>query len=89
MFNYLDVAVMGTIRKRAGFRPLQAIRVYTRHLTLEQVFSTICFLAALAFLTAALMGMWRHFFTMGLSILVGIMISDDDQSESNQTRHKD
>ena len=57
--------------------------IYTKkgnvHLTLEKVLSTICFLAGMVFLLAALLGLWRHFFTMGLCFAVGVMISDETQ----------
>lgn len=66
--------------------------IYTKkraiHLTLEMVFATICFLAGLAFLVAALLGLWRHFFTMGLCFAVGIMMTDDaDESQAKKKRH--
>lgn len=56
-------------------------------LTMEKVLSCICFLAGLVFLTAALLGAWRHFFTMGICIAVGVMISDEDVPEQNGRRH--
>ena len=65
--------------------------IYTKkgtfNLTIEKVLSTICFLAALAFLVAALSGVWRHLFTMGLCIAVGIMITDDKSPEEQEKRH--
>lgn len=59
----------------------------TLDLTIEKVLSTICFLAALAFLVAALMGVWRHLFTMGLCIAVGIMMTDEDTPDEKEKRH--
>ena len=59
----------------------------TFNLTLEKVLSTICFLAALAFLVAALFGIWRHLFTMSLCIAVGVMISDEETPTENEERH--
>ena len=65
--------------------------VYTNkrniHLTLENVLSTICYLIGIVFLLAALLGLWRHFFTMGLCFAVGIMISDKE-SDDNQAKEK-
>ena len=65
--------------------------IYTKkrtiNLTLEKVLSTICFLAAMAFLVAALLGIWRHLFTMGLCIAVGVMISDEETTTENEERH--
>ena len=59
--------------------------IYTKkktiNLTLEKVLSAICFLAAMAFLVAALFGIWRHLFTMGLCVAIGVMISDEESSE--------
>ncbi len=45
-------------------------------LTLEKILSTICFMAGIAFLIAALFGPWRYFITMGLSFAIGYMITD-------------
>lgn len=65
--------------------------IYTKkktfNLTLEKVLSAICFLAALAFLVAALFGIWRHLFTMGLCVAIGVMISDEESSEEQEKRH--
>ena len=66
--------------------------IYTKkraiRLTLEMVFARICFLAGLAFVVAALLGLWRHFFTMGLCFAVGIMMTDDaDESQAKKKRH--
>lgn len=64
-------------------------KINRRSVTLEKVLSTICFLAGTAFMIAALMGLWRHFFTMGLCFSIGIMISDGKEPEVNKKRHKD
>ena len=64
-------------------------KINRRSITLEKVLSTICFLAGTAFLIAAVMGLWRHFFTMGLCFSIGIMISDGKEPEVNKKRHKD
>ena len=64
-------------------------KINKRSITLEKVLSTICFLAGMAFMIAAVMGLWRHFFTMGLSFAIGIMIADTDESAKNEKRHKD
>jgi hypothetical protein len=65
--------------------------IYTKkktiNLTLEKVLSAICFLAAMAFLVAALFGIWRHLFTMGLCVAIGVMISDEESSEEQEKRH--
>ena len=62
----------------------------TRVLTLEKIFSTICFIAGVAFLIAALFGLWRHFFTMGLCFAVGVMISEDHHKpELSKKRHEE
>lgn len=66
--------------------------IYTKkrniHLTLEKVLSAICFLAGTAFLVAALLGLWRHFFTMGLCFAVGIMITDEgEEVRAKKKRH--
>lgn len=74
---------MSDLKKRTGILD----KVGT--LTLEKVLSTICFLVGIAFLIAALLGLWRHFFTMGLSFAIGIMIADSDGSAENEKRHKD
>ena len=74
---------MSDLKKRTGILD----KVGT--LTLEKVLSTICFLVGIAFLIAALLGLWRHFFTMGLSFAIGIMIADSDKSFQNEKRHKD
>ena len=59
-------------------------------LSLEKVFSTICFLAGMAFLIAAILGLWRHFFTMGLCFAVGIMISEDNPKPADKKkRHEE
>ena len=54
----------------------------TARLTVEKILSAICFL------TAAALGVWRYFFTMGLSIAIGIMISDDPDAPKKIKRHK-
>ena len=64
-------------------------KINRRSITLEKVLSTICFLAGTAFMIAAVMGLWRHFFTMGLCFSIGIMISDGKEPEVNKKRHKD
>ncbi len=74
---------MSDLKKRIGILD----KVGT--LTLEKVLSTICFMVCIAFLIAALLGLWRHFFTMGLSFAIGIMIADTDESAKNGKRHKD
>ena len=65
--------------------------IYTKkktiNLTLEKVLSAICFLAAMAFLIAVLLGIWRHLFTMGLCVAIGVMISDEESSEEQEKRH--
>lgn len=60
-------------------------------LSLEKVFSTICFLAGMAFFIAAILGLWRHFFTMGLCFAVGIMISEDQPKPAynKKKRHEE
>lgn len=63
------------------------IQKFSESLTLEKVFSTICYLAGIAFLIAALHGQWRHFITMGLCFAIGIMIADSDESEPKKKRH--
>ncbi len=67
--------------------------IYTKkrsvHLTLEKVLSIICFLAGIAFLLAALMGLWRHFFTMGLCFAVGVMISDETPDDDPKKKRHD
>ena len=45
-------------------------------LTLEKILSSICFMAGIAFLIAALLGPWRYFITMGLCFTTGFMITD-------------
>lgn len=61
----------------------------TIHLTLEKALSLICFLAGLAFLFVALLGLWRHFFTMGLCFAVSVMISDDSsEGDEKKKRHR-
>jgi len=58
-------------------------------LTLEKVLASICFLAGIAFLIVALLGMWRHYIMMGLCFAVGVMISDEsDDDEEEKKRHK-
>ena len=57
-------------------------------LTVEKVLSAICFLTAAAFFVAAILGVWRYFFTMGLSIAIGIMISDDPDAPKKIKSHK-
>ena len=64
-------------------------KINRRSITLEKVLSTICFLAGIAFMIAAVMGLWRHFFTMGLCFSIGIMISDEAGPKENKKRHKD
>lgn len=60
-----------------------------RTLSLEKIFSAICFLAGLAFLIVAILGIWRHLFTMGLCFAVGMMISDDKPSDDiKKKRHE-
>lgn len=74
---------MSDLRKRIGILD----KVGT--LTLEKVLSTICFLVGVAFLIAALLGLWRHFFTMGLSFAISFMIAATDESSKDEKRHKD
>ena len=60
-----------------------------KNLSLEKVFSAICFIAGLAFFIVAVFGLWRHFFTMGLCIAVGVMISDEEPSaDIDKKRHE-
>lgn len=47
-------------------------------LTVEKVCAALCFLAGAVFLVVAVFGAWRYFFLMGLCLLVGIMIYEDD-----------
>lgn len=56
-------------------------------LTMEKVLSAFCFLAGLVFLVVALLGVWRHFFTMSLCVCVGVMISDVSGSAKKNRRH--
>ena len=60
-----------------------------KNLSLEKVFSAICFIAGLAFFIVAVFGLWRHFFTVGLCIAVGVMISDEGSStDLDKKRHE-
>lgn len=67
--------------------------IYTKRgtvrVTLEKVLSLICFLAGIAFLIAALSGLWRHYITMGLCFAIGVMIADElpDEDEQKKKRH--
>lgn len=61
-------------------------KINSKGITLEKVFSTICFLAGLAFMIAAIMGLWRHFFTMGLCFCIGVMISDEEKPKEKNKR---
>lgn len=59
-------------------------------LSLEKVFSTICFIAGVVFFIVAVLGLWRHFFTMGLCFAVGVMISDEGhQADKKKKRHEE
>ena len=59
-------------------------------LSLEKIFSTICFVVGIAFFIAALLGIWRHFFTMGLCFAVGVMISDETPApDTKKKRHEE
>lgn len=60
-----------------------------KNLSLEKVFSAICFLAGLAFLIVAVLGLWRHFFTMGLCFTVGVMMSDEDSSSDVKEKRRE
>lgn len=53
----------------------------TTRLTLEKVLSAICFAAAIAFLVAALFGLWRYLCITGICIAVGVMISDGSEED--------
>jgi len=67
-----------------------SIREKVRTVTLETILAAICFLAGLAFLVAAILGLWRHFFTMGLCFAIGVMISDNPSRHSvKKKRHKE
>ena len=77
------MAVMSNIKKRVG------ILKDVRSLTLENIFSAICFIAGTIFLIVAISGLWRHFFTMGLCFAVGIMISDEEKPAQKKRRHED
>lgn len=57
-------------------------------ITLEKVLASICFLAGFVFLVVALLGLWRHFFTMGICIAVGVMAYDElPEVEDEKKRH--
>lgn len=64
------MAVMFNINKKV--RVSQMLET----LTLEKILSSICYLAGIAFLIAALLGPWRYFITMGISFAIGYMITD-------------
>ena len=64
-------------------------QVIKGQVTMEKVLSTICFIAGIVFLVAALCGLWRHFFTMGLCFAIGIMIADDKDRKEKRKRHED
>ena len=66
-----------------------AYHVDKKQVTMERVLSTICFIAGVVFLVAALCGLWRHFFTMGICFAIGIMIADDGECKEKKKRHKD
>ena len=69
--------------------PAEVNHIDKKQVTMEKVLSTICFIAGAIFLVAALCGMWRHFFTMGLCFAVGIMIADESRRDENKKRHED
>lgn len=58
-----------------------------KSLTVERVLSAFCFLAGFVFLVVALLGVWRHFFTMSLCVTVGVMISDVSGTPKKNRRH--
>ena len=59
-------------------------------ITLEKVLAAICFLSGIACLIVALLGLWRHFFTMGLCFAVGVMISDEGHlADKKKKRHEE
>lgn len=62
------------------------IRKKAVDLTIEKVLSIICFFAGIAFLIAALFGIWRYFVTMTLCFAICVMISDD-KSDKKEERH--
>ena len=77
------MVTMGTIKKIVG------IQKFSENLTLERVLSTICYMAGTAFMIVAILGLWRHFFTMGLSFAIGIMISDSGSSADEKGKRRD
>ena len=52
-------------------------KINRRSITLEKVLSTICFLAGTAFMIAAVMGLWRHFFTMTICYATAVLVSEE------------
>jgi len=44
---------------------------------MEKICSVACFCLGTVFLAIALLGLWRHFFTVGVCYAVGILVKED------------
>ena len=48
---------------------------------MERACSIICFVAGTVFLVLAILGLWRHLFTMSICYAAGIMAKEDKPTE--------
>lgn len=48
---------------------------------MEKFCSMACFVLGTVFLAVALLGLWRHFITMGVCYAVGILVKEDKIEE--------
>lgn len=48
---------------------------------MEKICTTLCIIAGTVFLVIALLGLWRHFFTMSICYATAVLVSEDKRSD--------
>lgn len=44
---------------------------------MEKICTTLCIIAGTVFLVIALLGLWRHFFTMAICYATAVLVSEE------------
>lgn len=77
------------INNKIGDNEVAIHHTEKKPLTMEKVCAALCFLTGAVFLVMAVFGAWRYFFLMGLCLLVGIMIYEDDPDASSKRKRRE
>lgn len=84
-----NAGMVCNVNNKVGDNEMAVHQVEKKPLTMEKVCATLCFLAGAVFLVVAVFGAWRYFFLMGLCLLVGIMIYEDDSDASPKRKRRE